>query len=352
MATSSNFEETLRGDFLKVEDELLDVVLAGSESSTLQFIDRLSSLTQSVAHGIANHLLSDRTLSLVRRVASNAKILTTNLRELEPRTRSIEDKRQDDLSDLFARFSLNDKGTSDSRLHTERKRSVQQRRCPSTSDVCYLPRSLSEETLVPSDSEPDELLPPHVLHCYRWLTENLHNPYPSRREKVDIAEASGTVLKKIESWFVNVRRRIGWTALYDSHYHSAKALMVDAAYRVFELGDRGDSVSPSIAQQFLRIRSKLKELYEDKVEPSTYTRKLEEVVEEQRKYMGNAQTRKRKRTILPCESRTFNRVLRYVNFNPDVRITSRSNSIESGTGVCSPGGCSGFSGEERSKQHM
>lgn len=283
MASSPTFDEDLRESFLKVEDELLDSILTGSESTTADFIDRLSSLTQSVVHGIANRLVSSRTLSLVHRVASNANVLAHNLRELGPRTKSVETKRQDDLSALFARFSMSEKDTQahphtlGTKCRRKNKTSFQRKRYPSTKCNTHLERSASEETLVPTDSEYDvETLPLHISQGFCWLIKNLHDPYPSRREKASMAETSGVPIRTIETWFVNTRRRIGWTSLLDSHFQGSRALMVDTAHRVYE--NWGDGlVSEDVSQQFLRIRSTLMGLYEGRMEASNLAKKLEDV---------------------------------------------------------------------------
>ncbi|KAJ3832945.1 hypothetical protein F5878DRAFT_666099 [Lentinula raphanica] len=59
-------------------------------------------------------------------------------------------------------------------------------------------------------------LPPHILPCHTWLLSNLHNPYPSLPTRDSIASSTNTDRRIIDSWFVDVRRRIGWTALVES----------------------------------------------------------------------------------------------------------------------------------------
>ncbi|KAJ3753107.1 hypothetical protein EV360DRAFT_54014, partial [Lentinula raphanica] len=59
-------------------------------------------------------------------------------------------------------------------------------------------------------------LPPHITPCHTWLLANLHNPYPSLPTRDSIASSTNTDRRIIDSWFVDVRRRIGWTALVES----------------------------------------------------------------------------------------------------------------------------------------
>lgn len=42
----------------------------------------------------------------------------------------------------------------------------------------------------------------------KWLSKNLHNPYPSELEKNYFSEKTGLDINQINNWFVNARRRI------------------------------------------------------------------------------------------------------------------------------------------------
>ncbi|KAJ3820493.1 hypothetical protein F5880DRAFT_1487899, partial [Lentinula raphanica] len=73
--------------------------------------------------------------------------------------------------------------------------------------------SLSQNT---HSSTSTNILPPHIPPCHTWLLSNLHNPYPSLPTRDSIASSTNTDRRIIDSWFVDVRRRIGWTALVES----------------------------------------------------------------------------------------------------------------------------------------
>ncbi|KAJ3936270.1 MAG: HD1 homeodomain mating-type protein Le.a1-3 [Lentinula lateritia] len=68
----------------------------------------------------------------------------------------------------------------------------------------------------PSSSQlPTGNLPSYIPPSYTWLLSNLHNPYPSTSIRDTIASTTNTPRRLIDAWFVDVRRRIGWTNLIE-----------------------------------------------------------------------------------------------------------------------------------------
>ncbi|KAJ3981189.1 hypothetical protein F5890DRAFT_1536996 [Lentinula detonsa] len=96
-----------------------------------------------------------------------------------------------------------------------------------------LQASLSDAEPTPSRSPSPSLttttttfpltLPPYIPPSYTWLLSNLHNPYPTPQTRDEIASSTNTDRRLIDAWFVDVRRRIGWTRLVDSNRSSHKA---------------------------------------------------------------------------------------------------------------------------------
>ena len=92
---------------------------------------------------------------------------------------------------------------------------------------------LSEKLFIPTVS-PATTLPPYIEPAHNWLLKNLHNPYPSKKAKSSIALETGASLKDLDSWFISVRKRIGWNKLRLKHYANKRSKIVEAATRFFK----------------------------------------------------------------------------------------------------------------------
>ncbi len=47
-----------------------------------------------------------------------------------------------------------------------------------------------------------------TVHLKRWLTANLHNPYPSKRQRLALVIESRLNDEQVKTWFGNARRRL------------------------------------------------------------------------------------------------------------------------------------------------
>ncbi|KAF8225091.1 hypothetical protein L208DRAFT_1307667, partial [Tricholoma matsutake] len=45
--------------------------------------------------------------------------------------------------------------------------------------------------------------PPYIKTAYRWLLDNLHNPYPSRETRQIISLQTSSHRRVIDAWFVD-----------------------------------------------------------------------------------------------------------------------------------------------------
>ncbi|KLO20647.1 hypothetical protein SCHPADRAFT_991977 [Schizopora paradoxa] len=292
MASTSDFEEKLRQKLFKVEADFLDAAMEGT-SSVSSFVESLSALTKSATYGIANRLLSDSTLALIRCVASSVNSMVDTVGEIHPRTAEIESKRQQQIDDLFARMSLKDADATPTkaRPHPSPRRnkpSLQEKRVPihkdHPSERRKITRSSSEETLVSSSSESSSSdrdgAGAHIPHAYDWLITNLHNPYPTPAVKSRIAASSGVPVRTVNDWFTNVRRRIGWTSILKADFGGDRSAIIDSACRVFVGSSQRSIVPPRILQKFLDVEGTLKRLYDGKLEASSFAKTIPDFAKE------------------------------------------------------------------------
>ncbi|KAK0505633.1 C-terminal domain of homeodomain 1-domain-containing protein [Armillaria luteobubalina] len=116
----------------------------------------------------------------------------------------------------------------------------------------------------------------YVEPAYRWLVNNLHNPYPSREVRHKICRETGTAHKDLDNWFTNARRRIGWNTLLKVSFNHNRDRLVEAATAYFFGEDENEYHPISIA--FSDMKATLTDLYSGKFEQSTLGRKLGGVV--------------------------------------------------------------------------
>ena len=109
--------------------------------------------------------------------------------------------------------------------------------------------------------------PPFIASAHQWLMDNLHNPYPTVKVKNQIAAASSCQVSSVNSWFVNARRRIGWTRHCRERFSNCRADMIDAAYRALVEEDPQRILSPELSHLFVEMKVVAEGLYS-----STFTK--------------------------------------------------------------------------------
>ena len=129
-------------------------------------------------------------------------------------------------------------------------------------------------------------MPTYIRPAYTWLLNNLHNPYPSKETKATIAEESGSSLKDIDNWFINVRRRIGWNKLRSKHFENKRSLIVNAATRFFKevpqmlhastAPSSGIDPKTNYESEFESIEKTARDLYPQKLFETPLATKLDE----------------------------------------------------------------------------
>ena len=122
--------------------------------------------------------------------------------------------------------------------------------------------------------------PPYIQPAYVWLLKNLHNPYPSKQTRAMLSSQTSTPQKDVDSWFTDVRKRIGWNALRNEHFSTRKD-MIAAATRFFKPSSMqlDTSTEPEYTahfdQEFALLEDHAKNLYSRKFSTSTLAERLD-----------------------------------------------------------------------------
>ena len=69
--------------------------------------------------------------------------------------------------------------------------------------------------------------------AYRWLRQNIHNPYPTSNQLQLICDESMTSVAQVGRWFQEARDAIGWTKLSDEFFTGALTATITAAKQVY-----------------------------------------------------------------------------------------------------------------------
>jgi hypothetical protein len=109
--------------------------------------------------------------------------------------------------------------------------------------------------------------PPYILPAYTWLLHNLHHPYPSSKVKTSLASKTGSPRKDINDWFIDVRKRIGWTTLCKTEFANKRSSIVAAATQFFKGSKNGltnkAATYEAFFTHFARISANAESLYPD-----------------------------------------------------------------------------------------
>ncbi|KAJ8481206.1 hypothetical protein ONZ45_g15387 [Pleurotus djamor] len=128
--------------------------------------------------------------------------------------------------------------------------------------------------------------PPYIAPAYKWLLDNIHNPYPSKAKKSSISRETSTSVHNIDTWFLNVRRRIGWTSICKTYFSGSRTDTVAAATRALVVEDEhgviasGDSPPANIRMAFVEMEAAARELYSDRFTKSALAGRLDGIVKD------------------------------------------------------------------------
>ncbi len=210
----------------------------GDASSLLEFTSEWETLYADTVKSQSCGALDEETLHLAYTVADAIETLSTSLTEL----------------------SVSDETVTNNYVQ-ELKKVVDDERSKPASTSSF-----------PSPTKPTQA---YIEPAYRWLVENLHNPYPIREVRNKICRETNTPRKDLDNWFTNARRRIGWNTLLKS-FGGDRDRLVEAATTYFFGED--ENQYDHIAIAFADMESTLTDLYSGKFEQSNLGRKLGGVV--------------------------------------------------------------------------
>ena len=235
---------TLRERLIRAEQQFLLAVASNDEESLKVFSQEWSQLAQDIASvEIAGHL-NDDTARLLFQVSQAVENIANCMLESgailqEAQTRLISEFVQDI--------------PSPSPITLPHPRAI----APSHHLFSNLPSSMA-----PSILGQQKLLD---SSAYRWLRQNIHNPYPSSVQTRIISDVSGTSTAQVELWFQEIRDLIGWSKLsYDLFAGSVNAT-VAAARRVYLERDR--SISFDIVFAFTAVKASAETLFSEHLTP-------------------------------------------------------------------------------------
>ena len=206
-------DATLRERLIRAEQNFLLAVVSNDEESLKLFSQEWSQLAQDMASiKVAGHLDDDKALLLsqVSRAVENIAnfMLESGTILQETQILSISDLIQDVPSD-----------PPPIKLPH-----------PQVIAPCHLLFSNHPFSTTPSILGQQKLLD---SFAYRWLMQNIHNPYPSSVQMRIISDVSGASTAQVELWFQEIRDSIGWSKLSHNFFAGSIDATVAAARRIY-----------------------------------------------------------------------------------------------------------------------
>lgn len=231
----------------------LQAVAIGGPALT-KFEDEWAMLLADIDYDATTTPMDNATTAFRSAVATRIMLLSEHLLDFQIDAEAMEAGFEGELESIFARVDINDTSNP----------------IPPTS-TSPIPSDTSVISIAPQDRP----APPYIEPAYKWLLNNLHNPYPSKEIRNAIHLETGSSRKTIDSWFIDTRKRIGWNALRRRRFSNKRVEIVEAATRFFLQGEPGSSgeqsedSNPNDNVDFASIETRAKALYSEKYLEST-----------------------------------------------------------------------------------
>ena len=223
---------TLRERLIRAEQQSLLAVVAGDEESLEAFSQEWSQLRDDIKSIQAARRLDNDTALLLSKVSRAIESTTLCVLEsgviLQESTRSI--------TDFFQNIPFDDPSTAS--LHSQPIEPRHLLFCDLPSSTT--PKIVGQQTLLDS-------------YAYRWLMQNIHDPFPSSVQTRIISDVSGSSAAQVELWFQEVRDSIGWSKLSRDFFAGSTNATVAAARRVFL--ERDSIISFDIVFAFTTVKA-------------------------------------------------------------------------------------------------
>jgi hypothetical protein len=231
------------------EDALLEACAQPQAGALQDVLERWQGISASTRYLTEHHALDESTAELARQVSQRTAIITANLCRVELGIAEVMDKVQTSCAEIMAR-------DAEHAARSAEKSSLQARRMPSRLvtpvDTPHSAPTPAASTSAPAAATAAELQLNAVV-LRRWFRENLSSPFPTKADKTalvtetnalatgsDAGPSSAVAIPSVGSaaasnktityeqvvlWFINARRRSGWTDFFRKFAWSDKARM-------------------------------------------------------------------------------------------------------------------------------
>jgi Homeobox KN domain/C-terminal domain of homeodomain 1/Mating-type protein beta 1 len=256
----------IRQRLLSAEHDVLDAL--SEDLSTLEnFYLIWETLFEDFKLAVELDSVDDETMELAYTISSRVHILLEGYLDLSRRSQELKLDLGSKLENIFEQLSI-----------TNIAPSTESRITSSSHPEITVPQPFPASILPATDASSS--VSSYIASAHKWLLKNLHNPYPSNEVKESLSQSTGASLKQINAWFINIRRRIGWTALSRKHFDGSHTETIDAAYRAFVKEDPKRPLLYTVSSEFEALKVAADDLYSDKLRKSVLAGKLDTAVKD------------------------------------------------------------------------
>lgn len=277
-------DASLHNRLLHVEEEFILAVNEG-KTALLAFDNMWSGISVDLDQAVRTKAVSGNTSALGNSVALRIATLSEYLLDFQNSADAMSSSLQDDLESIFARVEINDTPTDTHQLN------------PTPFSTSLLTPARQDPSSQPDSTLPRAGYPAYIAPAYSWLLQNLHNPYPSKEVRNVISSQTGSPRTAIDTWFIDVRKRIGWNALRRKQFSNKRIEIVESASQFFLHPNPDRPLDSDVAIAFATIETCAKDLYAERFAESALAAKLDVAVKDmtpEMKDQAKADERRRK----------------------------------------------------------